>query len=102
MKTKALLAFVLSLQGCAIAPDLKQTQIKGSATSQIAGKYDHFVEGVKKPNAIVCMVGLEAPIVGHWSNLEVVYLAEHYSLCNSKRDRGEERIGMGIIWRPFK
>lgn len=90
------------LTGCALAPDLDNLQLKGKATSQVSGDFVYSVQGRKKPNAILCMAGLEAASTGHWNNIEVVYYAEHYSLCNSNRDRGEERLGVGLTWRPFK
>jgi hypothetical protein len=98
----ALIASLALLQGCQLAPRLQDIQVKGKATTQIAGDFDYTVLGKKKPNAIVCMLGLEAASRGHWNNIEVVYIAEHYSLCNSHRDRGEERVGLGLVWKPFR
>lgn len=102
MKTASIIISSLFLSACALTPNLYETQLKGKATSQISGDFSYSIEGRKKPNAILCMVGLELPSKGHWNNIDLVYYAEHYSLCNSNRDRGEERIGVGLTWRPFK
>lgn len=102
MKLTIACSALVLLSACALAPDLRETQLKGKATTQVAGDFIYSVRGSRKPNAILCMAGLEAPSKGHWNNLEVIYIAEHYSLCNSSQDRGEERIGVGLIWRPFK
>jgi hypothetical protein len=106
MKTKLAIVAVLGmLTGCetlkSIAPDVKQTRVEGIATGQLAGDMTYSVRGKKKPNAILCRAGFYAPSRGHWQNLEIVYVVEHFSLCNTHRDRGEERAGVGLIWRPF-
>lgn len=102
MKNSILALAALLTSGCALSPDFRETEVKGYATSQFAGDVSHSVNGKKKPNAILCIAGLETPTKGHWNNLEIVYLVEHYSLCNTAKDRGEERIGVGFVWSPFK
>lgn len=98
----ALLTAAILATGCAVLPDPETFEVKGKATTQLAGDFDYQVLGKKKPNAIVCTLGLEAQSKGHWNNIQIVYLVDHYSLCNSHRDRGEERVGLGLVWRPFK
>jgi hypothetical protein len=70
-------------------------------SSQLAGDVRHWSGGRSYGGALLGHVGVEMPVITYRAfqlNAGVV----HESLLNTRSDRGEERVMVGIVWRPLR
>lgn len=83
---------------CLISPS--QLTLRADISTQVAGDFHYSWAGVDYHGGHVGRVQLEMPIlVGRHFSLDAGYL--HQSLLDTGKDRGEERVLLGLTWRPF-
>lgn len=88
---------LLALTGCA---NLKTTTIRAGITSQVSGDLRYVDHGVNYHGGHVGRVELDVPLISaHGFSVDAVYA--HESLIDTDRDRGQERAGLVLEYRPF-
>lgn len=84
---------------CLLSPT--QLAVRADVSTQIAGDVSHWTAGHNYGGALLGHIGLEMPLA---TTRHFVITAGyvHESLLDTDRDRGEERMTLGLVWRPFK
>lgn len=85
------------LAGCA---NLRATTIRAGITSQLSGDFAYVDHGTNYHGGHVGRVELDIPLISrHGFSVDAVYA--HESLIDTTRDRGQERAGLVLEYRPF-
>lgn len=75
--------------------------LRADISSQIAGDFSYRVDGRDFGGARVGRIALDLPLASY-RGFTLSALAEHTSLIDTTSDRGQERIGLSLTWRPFR
>lgn len=84
---------------CLVSPS--ELTLRVDASAQLAGDVRHWSGDRNYGGGLLGHVAIEMPLVTarHFQlNAGVI----HESLLNTRSDRGEERIALGLVWRPFR
>jgi hypothetical protein len=84
---------------CVLSPS--ELTLRADISAQVAGNFSYHVAGRDYGGAHVGRIGLELP-VATYRGFRMVAGLEHTSLLDTGRDRGEERVTLGLTWRPFR
>ena len=92
---------LLAITVAACIFDPANLSIEAEASRQTSGDFTYRVEGIEYPNATVgrLAIQMDAPL---GAGVTLRYGWEHLSLIDTDRDRGQERLFLGLVWRPFK
>lgn len=88
---------LLALTGCA---NLRATAIRADISSQIAGDFTYMSGSTNYHGAHVGRLELDVPVVTT-RQFSLNAFAVHESLVDTPHDRGEERAGLQLVYRPF-
>lgn len=75
--------------------------LRADVSTQIAGEFAYRVDGRDYGGAHVGRIALELPLASYRGFTLVGGIA-HESLLDTTGDRGQERISLGIVWRPLR
>lgn len=83
---------------CLISPS--QLTLRADVSSQVSGDVTHWSGARNYGGALLGHVGLELPLLtARHFTINAGYT--HESLLNTRGDRGEERLSVGFVYRPF-
>jgi hypothetical protein len=83
---------------CLIAPS--QLALRADISTQASGNFHYTWAGKDYGGARVGRVEVDMPLV-IYRTVTVSAFALHQSMVSTGRDRGEERVGLQLILRPF-
>jgi hypothetical protein len=75
--------------------------LRADVSSQLSGDFSYRVNGRDFGGGHVGRIALDLPLASY-RGFTLAALAEHTSLIDTTRDRGQERIGLTLVWRPFR
>lgn len=84
---------------CLVSPS--QLTLRADISTQVAGDVTHWNANRNYGGAHLGHLGLELPLV-IYRGLSITAGYYHESLIDTGRDRGEERMTLGLVWRPFR
>lgn len=84
---------------CLISPS--ELTLRADVSRQFSGDVTHWSGGRNYGGATLAHLGLELPLIST-SRFSVNLGYMHESLLETRSDRGEERMSLGLVWRPFK
>lgn len=84
---------------CLISPS--QLTLRADVSAQVGGDVSHWSGARNYGGARLGHIGLELPLLTYRS-LAVTAGYVHESLIETRSDRGEERVTLGLVWRPFR
>jgi hypothetical protein len=83
---------------CILNPS--EIEIRADVSAALGGDFRYIVDGRDMGQGYVGRIQLDVPVL-RFRRITLSALAEHTSLVNTGRDRGQERVGLSITWRPF-
>jgi hypothetical protein len=83
---------------CLLSPT--ELTIRADVSKQLTGNVQHWNRGVNYGGGTLGHIGFELPVVTYRTfSLRAGYV--HESLIDTDHDRGEERVTLGFVYRPF-
>lgn len=83
---------------CLISPS--EITLRADVSSQVSGDFVYYQGGRNYGGAHVGRIALDLPLASY-RGFTLAALAEHSSLLDTTGDRGQERVGLTLTWRPF-
>lgn len=78
----------------------RELTLRAEVSAQVSGDFSYYSDGVNYRGGRVGRIALDLPLASY-RNFQLTGHCAHYSLLNTSHDRGEERCGLGLQWRPF-
>jgi len=104
MRRLTVAAVAAVLTGCASARvqvlPIEQIGVRASVSTQVSGAFEYFHDEANYHGGHIGRIAVEVPLIVT-RELAVTSALEHSSLLDTDKDRGEERLSIGLQWRPF-
>lgn len=86
------------LAGCSV---VRQIEIRADVSGQVGGDVHHIREGRDYGGGKFARLEIESPLYER-NGVRVFSSLTHESLLDTGVDRGEERVHLGLSWKPFR
>ena len=86
------------LAGCSV---VRQIEVRADVSQQVGGDVHHMRDGRDYGGGQFARLEIEAPLYER-NDVRVFGSLTHESLLDSGVDRGEERVHLGLSWKPFR
>ena len=101
MYTASSVASITARKSGDIASFGSSLTLRADISAQVAGDVTHWNAGHNYGGGHLGHIGLELPLLTYRGfAINAGYV--HESLIDTNRDRGEERVILGLVWRPFR
>lgn len=98
MKAVLLLLIIGLLSGCSV---IRQVEVRADVSQQITGNFHYTEQGHDYGGGKLARIEIEAPLYEH-NGIRIFSGVTHESLLDTRHDRGQERVHVGVSWRPFR
>lgn len=84
---------------CLISPT--DLTLRADVSTQVSGDFVYYQAGHNYGGAHVGRVTVELPLA-LYRRFTLTASFEHSSLLDTTGDRGQERVSLGLVWRPLR
>jgi len=78
----------------------RQIEVHADVSEQVSGNFRYNSDGRDYGPGHLARIEVEAPLYQQ-GGVRIFGSLTHESLLDTNRDRGEERVHIGVSWRPF-